>query len=357
MSDSAGLFLSSLRVEGVRAIRFLEIESLGRVNLFVGPNNAGKSSLLEALRLYAARGIPQAFRDILQVRGNLLSQTPSASLEEWGILMEAVAALFNGGLASTDNLRARVGPVSGNQPELVVALEWRTPNNDGRFALPTAGFPVLAIQYAGEPIDIRVEQLSVPPRPYIENQVPFAVFVPPSGIGESRLGALWDRITLTEAESLILDTLRIIVPELQGLSFVIEAGHRRAPVAKLADQPRPIPLRNMGDGVNRVLSIALAMVNARGGFLLIDEFENGLYHGVQAQVWKAIFELAERLDIQVFATTHSWDCIVAFQGAANRSPAAGMLFRLEKEPDGSIYVESYTEQDIAVAAEHQVEVR
>jgi len=221
----------------------------------------------------------------------------------------------------------------------------------------SAGFPALAIGYGDERTEVMVDTLAVPPRPYIENQVPFAVFVPPSGVGEGRLGALWDRITLTEWEPLVLEALRIIVPELERLSFIIEGGRRRVPVAKLKDSPQPVPLRNMGDGVNRLLSISLAMVNAREGFLLVDEFENGLYYGVQGEVWDAVFALAERLHVQVFATTHSWDCIVGFQSAASRSPAVGMLYRLERGEDGSVYTETYTGEEVAIAAAQQVEVR
>lgn len=113
----------------------------------------------------------------------------------------------------------------------------------------------------------------------------------------------------------------------------------------------------MGDGVNRVFGIALGLILSRGGALLLDEVENGLHHSVQDQVWEATFALAEQFDVQVFATTHSWDAVVAFQAAANQSDSDGLLYRLEREADGAIYAERYTEEEVAVAAEQQVEVR
>lgn len=357
MSEPEGLFLPSLRVEGVRAIRLLEIGSLGRVNVFVGANNTGKTSLLEALRLYASRGIPQAFREILQLRGNVLSPTPAASLEEWGILVEAVQSLFYGGLSGINGLALQVGPASGEEPILTVSLE--TPRTDVGFARRgSAGFPMLAIDYGGTTNEVSVEDLAQPPRPYIENQVPFAVFVPPCGVAEDRLGVLWDRITLTEWEDTVLDGLRIIVPGLQGLSFVIEGGRRRVPVAKMANVRTPVPLRNLGDGINRLLSIFLAMVSARGGFLLLDEFENGLHYSVQEEVWRAVLALASRLQVQVFATTHSWDCIRAFAAAANDSTEVnGMLHRIENRGGDMLRVVELTENDLAIVARQRIEVR
>jgi hypothetical protein len=222
----------------------------------------------------------------------------------------------------------------------------------------SAGFPTLAIGYGDERTEVVVDTLAMPPRPYIENQVPFAVFVPPSGVREDLLGVLWDRTTLTEWEPMILDALRIIVPGLQGLSFVIEGARRRVPVAKLRDIPRPVPLRNMGDGVNRLLSISLAMVNAREGFLLVDEFENGLHYSVQEEVWRAVLSLASTLHVQVFATTHSWDCIQAFAFAANGSAEVdGMLHRIENRGRDTLRVIEMSEADLAIVARQRIEVR
>lgn len=356
MSDSDALFLPSLRVEGVRAIRSLEIGELGRVNLFVGANNAGKTSLLEALRLYAARGIPQAFRDILQLRGNVLSPTPSASLEEWGILVEAVQSLFHGGLARVEGLALTVGPVTGKRPTLGVSLDWRE-TDDQRQRFASAGLPTLSVGFGDETSEFSVAELSAPPPSYIRNQVSFAVFVAPCGVDEERLGVLWDRVTLTEWEKTIIDGLKIIVPELQGLSFVIEGGRRRVPVAKVENVPNPVPLRNLGDGINRLLSIFLAMVSARGGFLLVDEFENGLHYSIQEKVWRAVLHLADSLHVQVFATTHSWDCIQAFAAAANDSPVRGMLHRVENRGRDALRVVEMTEKDLAIVARQRIEVR
>src|SRR5437588_761087 len=62
------LLLDSLEVRGFRGFRDLRIERLGRVNLIVGKNGIGKSSLLEALRLYADRGFPGVLEELLEAR-------------------------------------------------------------------------------------------------------------------------------------------------------------------------------------------------------------------------------------------------------------------------------------------------
>src|SRR5690348_10711329 len=66
------LILDSLEIRNFRGLEHLTIERLGRVNLIVGKNNIGKSSLLEALQLYASRAsTPTFIWDIMRSRGEI----------------------------------------------------------------------------------------------------------------------------------------------------------------------------------------------------------------------------------------------------------------------------------------------
>ena len=105
-----------------------------------------------------------------------------------------------------------------------------------------------------------------------------------------------------------------------------------------------------------MLTLILALLDARNGLLLIDEFENGLHHTVQIQAWYTIFQLAQRHNIQVFATTHSWDAVEAFQAAAVATPEVGVLLRLTRRgPD--IIPTVFTEDDLQVITRQRIEVR
>jgi len=141
------------------------------------------------------------------------------------------------------------------------------------------------------------------------------VYVSPYG-GEqtATLGGLWDSIALSDSEKDVVEALRIIEPEIAAVSMVGGEGTRqsRTAIVRSASFARPVPLRSFGDGLNRLFGIVLSLVNAKGGLLLIDEFENGMHYTVQHDTWRAIFRLAQALDVQVFATSHSWDAIEAF---------------------------------------------
>ena len=119
---------------------------------------------------------------------------------------------------------------------------------------------------------------------------------------------------------------------------------------------RPVPLKSFGDGVNRLFGIVLSLVNAKDGCLLIDEFENGLHHAVQANAWRMIFKIAAELNVQVFATTHSLDAIDAFQHVAREVPETGVLVRLARRGQ-AIVSTVFSEDELAVVARNQIEVR
>jgi len=109
--------------------------------------------------------------------------------------------------------------------------------------------------------------------------------------------------------------------------------------------------------MQRMLGIALALVNARNGLLLVDEIENGLHYSAQLDVWRLIFRLASLLNVQVFATTHGWDCIEAFQKAAQEDTQnEGVLIRLESKKD-KIVATLFDERRLGIATREQIEVR
>ncbi len=131
---------------------------------------------------------------------------------------------------------------------------------------------------------------------------------------------------------------------------------RRA-LVKLKGCDRPVPLKSCGDGATRLFGVALALANSAGGFLLIDEAENGLHWSVERNFWRMVLKATQENDVQVFATTHSWDCIAGFAKAVNETPEEdGLLLRLDRA-DGQVRAVAYTEAQLQVAADQRIEVR
>jgi AAA15 family ATPase/GTPase len=101
----------------------------------------------------------------------------------------------------------------------------------------------------------------------------------------------------------------------------------------------------------------LALGNTKDGILLIDEIENGIHYSVQHELWQLIFRLASRLNVQVFATTHSWDCIEGFQKATQENmQEEGLLIRLSLKKN-DVVATLFDKEELAIVTREQIEVR
>ena len=128
-------------------------------------------------------------------------------------------------------------------------------------------------------------------------------------------------------------------------------------MAKVKGFEYQVPLRSLGDGAMRAYAVALALAKSSDGFLLIDEAENGIHHSIQAKFWNMVLQTAERNNVQVIATTHSWDCVTGFAKAASElEDVEGVLYRIQRSGERLRAVE-YSESELAIAAKHRIEVR
>lgn len=368
----SSLILDSLEIDNFRTFRHLKIKRLASVNLIVGKNNVGKTSLLEALQLYVRRGSPYLVLDLLEARDEIphFLRANAGEAEDYDESILAVKHLFYGHPDVTNQPQEiKIGPAAKTNEMLSLSVGWNGHENgenglngfDGYEMLDLSSLELL-VQFgthskAAYPLHkyLRRKRLSR------KKNISY-VFIPQGGLNNIELEELWDNVTLRDLEKEVIKALRLIAPEVQALNFVKESRHspERIPKAKIADQDEPIPLRSMGEGMKRLLGITLALVNAKDGMLLIDEVDSGLYHAVLPYIWHLIFEIAHRLNVQVFATTHSWDCIEAFQQAAQEQPnVEGLLFSLRNKrgKPGDVAAVLYDERRLAIATEQQIEVR
>jgi AAA15 family ATPase/GTPase len=106
------------------------------------------------------------------------------------------------------------------------------------------------------------------------------------------------------------------------------------------------------------MTIILALVNAENGFLLVDEFENGLHYSIQEKLWEITFNIAKSLNVQIFATTHSDDCIRGFEKALNNpdDKSFGQLIRLDLRNETVVQVE-FNPEELKIASDQNIETR
>ncbi len=370
--------IRDLTIEQYRALRHLKIEGLGRVNLITGRNNSGKSSVLEALRLLASNASPSVLYEIVRSREEDIwgsQEILHPAIEE--SVFEFSSLFYGFPFFSPEHQPIRIA-AHGEQRSMAlsIAMTWFTEDKEGVLSqsqvreqpgLYVAGeaLPGLAIETDGVQRSRTLESL----RRAVRNRLPQPAsssirklpceYVSAYG-GEqtAMLGKLWDSIALSEREQHVVEALRIVDPKIAAVSMIggDSPSKGRTAIVRSAGLAHPLPLRSYGDGLNRLFGIILALVNTEDGLLLVDEFENGLHYSIQYAIWKTIFQLAAKLNVQVVATSHSWDAITAFQQAANETPEQGVLVRLTRTDD-DIVPTVFSEEELAVAAREQIEVR
>ena len=378
--------LDSLDIKNYRNLRKLSISSLGKVNLIIGKNNTGKSTILEAIAIFESKVNLNLIYQLLSDRGEIFNETVLNKITK-ELNIKALSSLFtdwNVGFEESDAIS--IGSfecgISGNvmSPEDSISLrfvkyfeEIQKDNQGGITARKRILIQnTLDQEFANlkEGLEIKVGKSSSifsfeEDRLNIyrtgsrsQGNGDIVQFLRTRNIDREINGMLFDKIILTEKEQILIDALKIIEPSTERIAFVEESKGKRTAVIKLSNPTRVLPIQSMGDGINRILTIILALLNADNGLLLIDEFENGLHYTVQEQLWNIIFVLSKKLNVQIFVTTHSEDCISGFARILNSQDNVndGKLIRLENK-NGTIRQVEYDANELRIANEQNIETR
>jgi hypothetical protein len=170
-------------------------------------------------------------------------------------------------------------------------------------------------------------------------------------------------VMFTEYEDMVIGALQSIEPRLERITPLGTSVRSREPsgrggvVVKLAGVRNRVPLGSLGDGMWRILGIALSLVKAKGGVLLIDEIDTGFHYTVMDNLWRLIYDGAKHLDVQVFAATHSRDCYQSLAAIVQKEKLSQPEVTIQRiERDNPIAV-AFSDEEIIRAAERGIEVR
>ena len=384
----AQLHLSNLRIKGFFGLEDLSIPSLGRVTLLVGRNSIGKTTVLDAVKILAARGRPAIVEQILRRREEL---AVGLDEDQDPVAISDVSALFFGRGRAQESMIS-IGPendaltfqycdrknLSSNQQKLFDELPFYSEADPqllvGVFRGKERLMPWAPV--IDDPVGVREGQhLLYGPRHWRQFQRRFdsddwpheikCQSLGPGLLDNATIAGLWDRVALTKNEQLVNESLSLILGRSVERVAVTGNGQGRTfrgfrqprVVVKLSDQSGPVPLKSLGDGVTRVCGVALALTNSQNGYLLIDEVENGIHRSVQKEFWRMVLQTAHENNAQVIATTHSRDCVDGLaMASAELKHIKAILVRLEQR-EGRVNAVQYSEDELTTAAEQGIEVR
>lgn len=290
---------SAIRVGEYRGIDGLAMEGLQRVNLIAGVNNAGKTSVLEAIHLLAHQNDELALLDALRWRGRFEGEPSPVWLVEQIPPRIHVAGDFD--------------LLPNNAAELTIDRV-DDPGNDIKDQTSFLARLLIESRYAGQTHNSDVAFFSDrPQRTHFEGRHWLCRSALTSSFGPNRQDAL---VKANEAalesgtKAKVINFIREHVDShLTNIELADE--HRRFLVSH-ADFERAPDLSSFGDGLRRVFEIGLLFASVRGGVLLIDEFESAIHPQLLSAFSGVVQKLAIEHNVQVFLTTHSKEALDAF---------------------------------------------
>lgn len=369
--------LRELVVHGYRCFGDFRMTGISQVNLLVGKNNSGKTALLEAIELLSSPGYRhQRLWAPLLRRGETFPGDEDRTRHR---VEFNVAHLFHGhvidvgawfeiaaaGDGGVESLQARIVAHDGKSDPNLFSEEGIDEEDIQPWHLGlqvTSSRPkrivVLPLSARGglRPDAVRASYH----RPTPEEDARDVTFITTDSLSASAASAYWKSIALTHEEDLVIRALRVLDDNIERVAFVgvprFTGEHVHGGLlVKYRGTDQPLPIGSLGEGMWRMFCISIALIRARGGVLLIDEIDTGLHYTAMEKMWWLVLQTAERLNSQVFATSHSSDCINSLASIcrAARPEQVGMQ-RIEQ---GNPLAVAYTGEEIWTAAQHGIETR
>ena len=347
--------IRSLSMKNFKGFRDLNLPRLTRYTLIGGANNVGKSSLLEAIFL-----LYNVWNNDLFLKQYNLRNLSYTEEMDYSIYSEL---FYDMNTKSPISIEAKTD--SGRTQRISCDLKSISKSNAEKVAYRGQSseqntMPMMTIEYFEEgekkyskmlPEPRFGEAFRMDMQPSLD--IPKVWFVN-AGNTISDASLLSD-LDVRYQKEMIVKYLRIIEPQLKDLSIGLRGG--RSEIYADIGLSRKLPVKLMGDAIQRLLSFLLVCTHAQGGILLIDEVENGLHWTAHENIWGQLCHIVKRFDCQVIATTHSYEFLeAAFDGIAMNLRGDLSYIRLDKIR-GDVVQKLFSSEDMEWSFQAKAEVR
>ena len=365
--------LQSFHVTSYRGLDGLDITRIApRVNLFTGRNAVGKTSLLEAIWLFHGRFNPALLWNLNVRRSPIVLVDPVVHLGAGRIEMrgeeEGLPCSWRVEFVPFSNSASQPEAISGaNGPAGVLGPTGLSRPVDPN-ALPVPPVGMLRVVINGEELDLgdgrdlQMTEQGPVLHPTSQALRDRSDAVLEGGVQNPLLLSAdlmdsYSRIVRSGGKAELVRTLSAVVGiELSQMEILVDA--QGAHIWAAAGDSEARPLADFGGGAMRLFRLAVNCSRAQGGLLLVDEIENGLHHSVLPEFWSRLAQLARDARVQVFAATHSHECIDAAIEAFGEESSELAVHGLYREA-GSEAVQStfFSGETLAAARDLAFELR
>lgn len=350
----------NIEIKNFRGIDHLKIDDFARVNVFLGQNSSGKSSVLECLLLMMGMSNPDLPQTINSIRSRNYSSFADLSYMFHNYDLKARPEMSS---ALFDNTKRRLSL------ELTYVFDEKSQQELQNGQIPTSEtktflntLKILFDVESGKQKSTHDCSLTVNQQGLISNKKLAEGYLEKNSVAfiSSDLAAGNPANDLVElAKRRLKDTVTEQLKHFDGRITTLEILNNVAYVG-LDGIDQLLTVNMQGDGLRRYLNIVAASANPMNNVLLIDEIENGLHYSAYKKLWEAIFALATATNKQVFVTTHSKETLYQLNEMLEEKSEYQQemrLYTLANTPKKGHQAYKYTYEGLSGACENDVELR
>ncbi len=284
--------LSEITITHYKKLVNLKIEKLKRINIFAGVNNSGKTSLLEAISFLINQNDIYNFLDMNRRRGKFIKLNPLWLNNEFN------NAININGKFNYVPIAVNIDKIQEENENLNKDLYLSTVELNSLFGDENLNASVRLFEDRDEKFYKTIKIIC-------NNSYSSPFSIQNKSDLEKHYARAVNKDVLTDILNFIKENIDNDLKDIRFTKEYIETF-------KVNHKDFTIDLSGFGEGLQRVFYIALQFASAENGVICIDELENGLHYTLLEKFTKFIQELAIKLNVQVFLTTHSKETIEAF---------------------------------------------
>lgn len=297
MSDH---FIKNIEIKNFKCFKDFKAEGFGRVNLIGGKNNVGKTAFMEACYINSG----------------------SYELKQFVGHMQSIKFM-------RENINLLTGSTNSDTKEFIELLnnlDIKTNMNKTSFKIKEEyGIKEYILQFNNQKIEVNVNEFSYDLYLKENNE-----FIDSFGLSYDEIITAYSYIQKQDKEDYLNTILKKFDNRIEAFKIMYEK-----PQCKINGDYRE--LTELGDGVRHIVSIVTKLYKSENGHLYIDELDNGIHYTMFDELWKIVLEVSKVLNVQVFATTHSKECIESYARVAKKLEDEEITFvKMTRLKDGQI---------------------